>query len=310
MPKQWRFPDGSVDITIIRSLLPTPNGFGRVTPSPYTTCEALIDAVLSVQDQQYLRSIIYRWRRSISLPVYLSFQLHTASTDTPMFFTAQLMLDALQSSLYYHRLCVLFSIWSSRWRLAKASTFLDMMRVFLPHHEPLGYDMDLACITYWDEKVTAAWTTMRHNYLRALIPQSSQDFVVIKALCIYSQYAFVTSTRMVTIYTILTRLRLQLFMNDWLSAYSTCVDRFTDCDMHKALRVIPILPPLHTAGGDILRFLSAQLLADNVQSTRDSAVLCQSILSWQMHCYKSSLSCDSPWDIYLLYQMTSCITVM
>ena len=290
MPTQWRFPDGSVDITFTKSLLPTPAGFGRVTPSSsYTTCEALIDAVLYLRDQQYLRPLLRRWHRSSSLPICPSFQLHTASTDTPMFFTAQLMPDALQSSLSCHRLCVSFSTWTSHWRLAKALQFLDMVRSFLPYCEPLGYDMGLARIYYWDDKVAAAWAAMRHNYIQALIPHSSHDFVFVDALCIDLQHAFVTSSRMVSIYNILMRSRLRMFFKGWFLACSAGVDRFADYHVHNALHDIPVIPPLHTAGGDIPMFLTAQLLADTVQSALDSYVLGQSILSWQMHCYRSSL---------------------
>ena len=88
MPTQWRFPDGSIDVSIIRSLLPTPNGFARVTPScPYTTCEALVDTVLSVREQQFHLHLLHSWRTSTSLPVSPFLQLHTASEDTPMFFS-------------------------------------------------------------------------------------------------------------------------------------------------------------------------------------------------------------------------------
>ena len=311
LPTQWRFPDGSVDVTIIRSLLPTLNGFARVTPScRYTTCEALVDAILSVRHQQYCLWLVHGWRMSTSLPVSLSLQLHTASEDTPTFFTVQLVLDVLQLSLSNYRLCVLLHEWSSRWRLAKVSQAFTVLRPFLPRCEPMGYDMALAHTSYQIEQVTVAWAAMRHRYLSSLILQPSPDFALIEALCEYSQCAFVTSSRMVPIYAILVKHRLRMYMTTWLSAISERVDRFTCSSVRDAIHAIPSLPPLHTAGRDIPMFLSAQLLSDTVRSALDSIVLSQSLLSWQMHCYEASLSCSSPWDVYLLYQMTHCVMVM
>ena len=130
----------------------------------------------------------------------------------PMFFTAQLMLDVLQSSLSHHRLCILLHEWSSRWRLAKVLQAFTVLRSFLPRCEPVGYDMGLAHTSYQIEQVTAAWAAMRHSYLSSLIPQASPDFALIEALCEYSQCAFVTSSRMVPIYAILMKYHLRLFM--------------------------------------------------------------------------------------------------